>query len=558
MLVSVEKAAGRFFTPLDLARILANWAIRSPFDEVLEPSCGEGVFLLASIERLRQLHATPGQVRGALWGVEKNRSGSLADLQSTNGNANEWFSNLIQTDFFEMAAPHSGLFGPGEVPAVDVVLGNPPYVRYQSFTGKLRENGLTRARERGVVLPRLASMWAPFLVHAAAFVRPEGRLAMVLPAELLHVQYASAVRAFLLREFARVCIIKFDQKIFPGALEEVVLLLADRQSPNPGLHVGQVRDVADLQERFETVVGGEGRSVANGAEKWSSYLLTRPALRAFQSLAGPDRFQPLGELASVDVGAVTGANSFFFLSPEQSQAHKIDSRHLKPAVAKAAHVAGCVFDHSAWSDLKRQNARCQLLLIDGTSPSSDKALRRYIQSGEEEGFHERYKCRIRSPWFALKRLPVADAFLCYMANAFPKIAYNELKVLNSNTIHSVRFHSADPNRIKAHVVAFYNSVTLLSCELFARSYGGGVLKIEPTEAEALLMPRLENGGLIERLSAMFPEVDLLLRDGQAEEAVARIDAVVLRQSFGASPTRLSAVSNALRDLRTRRLARSAE
>lgn len=41
----LRKARGAFFTPPELCRYMAEWAIRAPTDRVLEPSCGEAAFL---------------------------------------------------------------------------------------------------------------------------------------------------------------------------------------------------------------------------------------------------------------------------------------------------------------------------------------------------------------------------------------------------------------------------------------------------------------------------------------------------------------------------------
>ncbi|MGN1274267.1 MAG: hypothetical protein ACI4UF_06700, partial [Thermoguttaceae bacterium] len=38
---------------------------------------------------------------------------------------------------------------------------------------------------------------------------------------------------------------------------------------------------------------------------------------------------------------------------------------------------------------------------------------------------------------------------------------------------------------------FYTFLTAISAEIEGRSYGGGVLELEPSEAEKLLIPRLE-------------------------------------------------------------------
>jgi len=49
----------------------------------------------------------------------------------------------------------------------------------------------------------------------------------VLPAEIIHAQYASGVLDFLSRSFQRIHLVVFEERVFPGALEEVVLLFAD-------------------------------------------------------------------------------------------------------------------------------------------------------------------------------------------------------------------------------------------------------------------------------------------------------------------------------------------
>ena len=103
--------------------------------------------------------------------------------------------------------------------------------------------GLTQVRVR---LSGLASSWAAFVVHASHFLSPGGRLGLVLPAELLSVSYASEVRNFLLRRFGIVRLVMFEELVFPGVLEDVVLLLAEGQGPAPHFEVYQARNAADL------------------------------------------------------------------------------------------------------------------------------------------------------------------------------------------------------------------------------------------------------------------------------------------------------------------------
>lgn len=85
---------------------------------------------------------------------------------------------LIHGDFFDQS--------PRQFGKVTAIVGNPPFIRYQRFSGEVRQKALRRASEAGVELSELCSSWAPFLVHATTFIEPDGRMAVVAPAELVH------------------------------------------------------------------------------------------------------------------------------------------------------------------------------------------------------------------------------------------------------------------------------------------------------------------------------------------------------------------------------------
>ncbi|MFC5061954.1 Eco57I restriction-modification methylase domain-containing protein [Actinomycetospora atypica] len=121
-------------------------------------------------------------------------------------------SQVRAGDFFEFTPQ----------PTYDAVVGNPPYVRYQDFSGAARARAREAALRAGVQVSDLASSWATFTVHAALFCKPGGRLGLVLPAELLSVNYAAGVRRFLTESFAQVRLVLFTERVFPGVLEEVV------------------------------------------------------------------------------------------------------------------------------------------------------------------------------------------------------------------------------------------------------------------------------------------------------------------------------------------------
>jgi adenine-specific DNA-methyltransferase len=79
---------------------------------------------------------------------------------------------------------------------------------------------------------------------------------------------------------------------------------------------------------------------------------------------------------------------------------------------------------------------------------------------------------------------------------------------------------------KVITAAFVNSLTLAFAEVTGRSYGGGVLTFEPSEAERLPLPANFAKGLD------FFEIDKLLRGKNNIEAVLDItDEVILRKGL---------------------------
>ena len=157
---SLRKARGAFFTPDPLARFLTDWAISSPDDRVLEPSCGEAAFLLAASRRLAALattvnNQTPAQVDGIE--LHPASAQTARDLLQAEGAS----ASIRVSDFF--AVEPTGSY--------DAVIGNPPYVRYQDFSGEARARSRQAALRAGVPLTNLASSWAAFTVHASLFLK---------------------------------------------------------------------------------------------------------------------------------------------------------------------------------------------------------------------------------------------------------------------------------------------------------------------------------------------------------------------------------------------------
>ncbi|HST68097.1 MAG TPA: N-6 DNA methylase [Solirubrobacterales bacterium] len=531
-----KKALGAFYTPPVMAAALIDWAVRSPDDRVFDPSFGGSVFLEAALQRLSLLGANPKTTQAQVFGTDIDDEAFLQPSVGTTERA-----TLHRGDFFGMR--------PGEeIPRVEAVVGNPPYIRYQEFNGSA-EVAHRLAAEAGVPLTRLASSWAPFLIHGTSFVSEGGRMAQVLPAELIHAQYAAGITRFLAANFKRVAIVVFDQRVFPNALEEIVLLFAEERTIDAQGSVDLVSFSSlaelDTSKLFPDTPGG---SQAPG--KLLGRLLPTATRDLLAELSDRSETTELGDVAAVDIGAVTGANDFFLLS--RTEARDMPRRIVRPAVSKAAQVPGTrisAVDHRRLLDEGRKGL---MFVVDASSEPRSSAVQQRIAVGEEAGVPEGYKCRVRKPWWSvpLPKRGVADLLLTYFASEHPRLVLNEAGVLQTNTIHGVYLKT--PMETAALAVAFYNSLTLLSAELVGRSYGGGVLKLEPTEAGSLILPPVP-----ETLGDLLDEIDALIRDRKLEAALDLVDPIVLGEGLGLSSQEIRALRDGGAQLRARRRARGA-
>lgn len=539
----LRKARGAFFTPPAVTRFLVDWAVRSQGDRVLEPSCGEAAFLTETSTRLQHL-GHDGDMSGQLHGVELHADSAAtarALVAGTGGRA-----TIRVGDFFDVQP--SGDF--------DAVIGNPPYVRYQDFTGRARSASREAALRAGVRLTALASSWAAFVVSSALFLRRGGRLGLVIPAELLSVNYAAPVRRFLLEEFAELRLVMFEERVFPGVLEEVVLVMAD------GYKAGSARHATITQVRSADALGesplGHRWSPMDAAAKWTGSMLRADLHDAYEQVSQSATFARLQEWGDTTLGAVTGNNAYFCLSPARIAELQLPADELLPLSPPGSrHLRGLSLTSEQLRGLG-QSGRPTALFRPSAEPSA--AARQYIDAGHQAGIDLAYKCRVRAPWWRVPVVPPADLLLTYMNADTPRLTTNRAQAHHLNSVHGV-YLAGSVRAVGRRLLplASLNSATLLSAELVGRSYGGGMLKIEPREADNLLVPAPGVISAADReLTAVRSAVRRALAAGALLRAVSLVDAALHTAGFGVGAPELERLRDARRELHARRVTRGAE
>ncbi len=531
---ATRKARGAFFTPPEITRYLTRWAIRSADDAVFEPAAGEAAFVVEAVTRLVEL----GTDRPRVDGVELHAASAATARKrvAAAGGA----ARIRTADFFtiEPRAEYTA------------VIGNPPYIRYQEFRGATRAQSRRAALKAGVTLSGLASSWAAFTVHAALFLRPGGRLALVLPAELLSVNYAAAVRKFLFDRFASVELVMFDEQVFPEAEADVVLLLADGYGGGPTSHavIHRARNASSLTSELAQ----RRWSPRDPADKWVSGLIGNAPVDAIHGLHDAGHFSMLETWGDTTLGMVTGNNSFFALSPDRVRELGLRRTDLLPlSPPGSAHLRGLTLSAEQLAKLGEDGRSIHLFRPTGT-PSA--TAQRYIDAGHAAGVHLAYKCRVRRPWYLVPLVNPADLLLTCMNADTPRLVTNRAKAHHLNSVHGVYLRDAVRTLGRDLLgLAALNSVTVLHAEIVGRSYGGGILKIEPREADRWLVPSPDLvAARADELRAVRRRIGSLLDRGRLLEATRIVDdALGLETRIALEPVRTARDS-----LATRRTVRS--
>lgn len=261
----------------DMVRRLFADTPPSPESLVLDPGCGEGVFI-AGVVRWCARHGVP---MPHVVGVEMHP-----------GRAAEARRRFVDVPSVEIREADF-LAGDGE-PA-GFVIGNPPYV---PITG-LSEDEKARYREGFTVAAGRFDLYALFFEAALRRLAPGGRLVFVTPEKYLTTASARPLRALLARHAVRdVALVPEDT--FLGVVTYPAVTVVDAAAPGT-THVTQ-RDGTERRVTFAadgaavhvrgprhehrgTVLGDVARRVSCGVATGADGVFVRPRARLPDALA---------------------------------------------------------------------------------------------------------------------------------------------------------------------------------------------------------------------------------------------------------------------------------
>ncbi|MCX2485072.1 Eco57I restriction-modification methylase domain-containing protein [Pedobacter sp. MR2016-24] len=504
-----NKKTGSYYTPKILSDFLIAHIATSikTIDDlsILEPSCGDGQFILSLIEKIDLFSSYNLNVKV----VDINK----AELEKTYKYLQEIpsiNSSSYCGDFLEYFLSQKCKF--------DIIIGNPPYVNKKNMNEDSigfceSVHHLARKYSNKIVSKgNIKNIWPAFVEASVMSLNDGGILCFVLPAEILQVKYTKELRELIRCEFEKVEVFAFNELIFDGIEQDVIALIGYKKSSQKelrGVSFFQVDSLNDLKEpKFTEKYSNIHRT---NLDKWTNYILSDEELNLIHNLRSG-----IGTIKSycdkVEVGIVTAANDYFILSQTDVLFHKLNEIEslIKPILPKGTAVPHTLeFSTDHFNSLLENDKRVNFVNFPNkpliTLSHIEKkyiGLGKEIRDAEGKSLDQRYKMIRRKNWYNVPSIWQSDGFFIKRSDKYPKVIVNSSGTNVTDSFYRINVNSN--HSIKSLAFCFYNSLTMCLAELEGRYYGGGVLELTPNEFKSLSVPYKEI------TDQQFKELNLLI------------------------------------------------
>lgn len=454
---AVRRETGSFYTDPQVVDAMLRWVASEKPDEIVDCGAGSGRFS-ASAARV------PG-VKSVL-AIEIDPLASLV-LRARLSVLRIMTVSVRNEDFLRLKLPAAS--------GKRAFVGNPPYVRHHVLTAQQKSRGQRIAAGLGIRLSGLAGLHAHFVVAAATLAAPGDVMCFILSAEWLDVNYGRGLRDLMLDGLRaeEVHLLDASASAFADVATTAVIVCA-----RAGGDATEVRfkNAASLSSLAQFGIGGRvvSRLDLQQAKSWGKIARGR--------YDEPDRDAgiPLGNIARVHRGIVTGANEFFVMTRQRAEERGLQSC-VRPVLTRAEEVF-------ASDGVVRAHEQTKVMLYPPVTvgAAERRALNAYIASGEAMGIHERYVPSHRKPWWRPQVLPAPPIVATYMARQAPAFALNPEGLIFLNVVHGLYpLNPLSEDQLKLLVDALTQLRQQYRGE--GRTYQGGLEKFEPGEMERLTL-----------------------------------------------------------------------
>lgn len=200
-----RRDAGQFFTPPNVAALMADWATDAGRNRLLDPSLGTGMLAAACLKRSPHAQVTAYEKDARILSYVPPEVAKRIS---------------IFNDDFLKAEVEDGYEG---------VVMNPPYIRHREIEGYENERLDISAGAR-CIIPRSANLYIYFAVKAISLLEAGGRGSILIPSEWMSANFSTSFKNLLTSRGLLKHLVTFSNcsNVFDDALTTASVLLVER------------------------------------------------------------------------------------------------------------------------------------------------------------------------------------------------------------------------------------------------------------------------------------------------------------------------------------------
>ena len=435
---------GQIFTRRVLADYMVSLFTLPSKSLVLDPCFGSGVFL-----------------DSILANTDYNSSGYEIDSKLFNSYANKnnhaALYKLYNADF--LLSNNNALF--------DGIIMNPPYIRHEKIN-ELEKYGITKSKlcEESIFakLPKTANLYMYFVVKAINVLKACGELIVIFPESWLNAKGGMVFRTILESH----CSVERRVHVTGRAFEKEVLVNV--------VILKIIKNVAlyNYKPQYVKIDTDKNHKIEQTKEYNKDYNKEYAA----KQLPLNNRVS-FGTYANIRRGLTTGCNEIF-INPKVC----IENHNLVKIISSPKSVNGYSTDNAVTDNL--------LVIKNDSNVSISNELNTYLKNWEKRILELNNpktlanKVKMSKEWYLIKNISCEGIIFGYMIR-------NDIRfILNSAGITARdNFYVISPNIDSFTMLALLNNYYIYAqLETNGRRYGGGMLKLQKYDIEALVLTNL--------------------------------------------------------------------
>lgn len=200
------KELGQYFTPSMVADFMCRLITNDEKSTVLEPCAGEGAFLKS---------------------LSLKNFSNIVAYEIDSKLKNETNIPIIHSDFLNEEINDK----------YDVIIGNPPYVRWKNIPKNIRED-LKKSPQWKNKINGLSDLLYPFLYKCVELLENNGELIFITPTFWIKTQHSQTLRNHLLKHGDLDCLLFFNEmKIFKNVSSDILIFKFIKRKTNSPIKI---------------------------------------------------------------------------------------------------------------------------------------------------------------------------------------------------------------------------------------------------------------------------------------------------------------------------------